>query len=63
LRVTGGVISEGSMRGVENPLKTLIDRPNLCLFLCRYCRVNIDVKVRVGDGADGFRGVVIGPFL
>ncbi len=51
------------MRGVENPLKTLIDRPNLCLFLCRYCRVNIDVKVRVGDGADGFRGVVIGPFL
>ena len=59
-----GVIGEsgqGALRSVENALETLVDLSNSFLFLGRQCGVHVDVKVRIGNGANRFGRVVTGP--
>ena len=62
----GGVIresGEGTLGGVENGFKLLVDGLYLCLLIRRQSGIDVDVEVRVRDGADGFGGVVGGPLL
>ncbi len=54
---------QGALGGVEDRLELFINRLNLFLLFGREGRINVDVEVRVGDGADGFGGVVLGPLI
>jgi hypothetical protein len=54
---------QGALGGVEDGLELGVDPLELGLLFGREGRVDVDVRVGVRDGADGFRSVVGGPFI
>ncbi len=61
----GRVVGEGgqsAVGGVEDSFQTLSYLPNLSLLVVRKSRINVNVRVGIGDRADGFGSVVVGPF-